>query len=120
MVNLTIDYESSNINDNKQNSNVVATIPGDFHIGQVLTGVGYRYDKQPTNGRITVIDYIPSINRKVIIVDQNISNAGAGFLDFGNGYNITIDNIYVITLYAGGDGVTGYLDVKAYDYAFPK
>lgn len=100
------------------NTDIVINIPGDPKIGQRLYGISYRYDKEPTGGRLTVIDWIPTINRKVTIYKKDISSAGSDFVSFDPPKDITIDNVYIITLKAGGDGVTGQLDVKIYEYPY--
>jgi hypothetical protein len=89
------------------NANVVITIAAPAaSMKQILRAVGWSYDDDPTGGRLTIHE-----NTTERVWDWDITASGPGFLSFpDNGWETGQPNHnIVITLYAGGQGVTGKL-----------
>lgn len=71
--------------------------------------IWYSYDSTPTNGRIYVED-----GSGTVVFDQDIATSGPGFVDFGEDVAGTDNTALIITLAAGGAGVTGKLNIVGY------
>lgn len=83
------------------NTNVAITYtPGRITLGTIV----WSYSAAPTGGRITVAGGGWNL-------DVDIIAAGPDFIPFNFGEYATDDNDVVITLYAGGAGIVGKLNV---------
>lgn len=90
--------------DASANADAVITIPADADEFWMLDSVGWSYDGDPTGGRLTV-----AIGG-TLLLDTDVTSGGPGLLEFRKPYYKTAETkneAMVITLYAGGSGVTG-------------
>lgn len=71
-------------------------------------GIAWGYDGTPTGGYIQIEDGSGNIVFKIPIL-----NGGAGFHDWPHkAFEGSVNTALIITLAAGGSGITGYLSVK--------
>jgi len=99
--------EASNLDQRAPASNTAAVItyagiPDSSH---VISGVSWSYDDDPTGGQLTI-----TMNGvTVYIIDEPVK--GPGFIPFLPNKRFNKGTTVVITLAAGGAGVTGKLNV---------
>lgn len=80
--------------------------PNRYH---TITGLYFGYSATPTGGLISVQS--PS---GVVLFEEPITNAGAGFFPFTKHMVGGIDADMLVTLTNGGSGVTGYVSVEGH------
>lgn len=87
--------------------NAAATITYAAAAGQrhALSGIIWSYDGSPTGGRLTVTEGV------TMLLDVDITESGPGFLPFERGKSGGTGAVLTITLYAGGAGVIGKLNI---------
>lgn len=87
------------------NTDAVITVTADSNQFWVLDWIAFSYDGNPTGGKITV-----EIGG-VVAMELSVTSAGLQHLDFSTApvYTETKNQSMVITLAAGGAGVTGKL-----------
>jgi len=77
-------------------------------VSHVLGGVAWSYDADPTGGRLTITDDGNTV------FDVNITSKGPGFFTFPRPKKGTANKALVITLAAGGSGVTGKVNATSH------
>jgi hypothetical protein len=90
------------------NTNAVITLaaPGAGKVN-VLSGVAWSYSAAPTGGRLKLEDVSGTI-----VFDIDITSAGPGFIPFvPPKKNAAANTAFIITLYAGGAGIQGKVNV---------
>lgn len=88
------------------NTAAVVTYAASPTASHVISGVAWSYDQTPAGGNIKVEDGAGNV-----IFSIDVPTAGAGVVYFWPGKQGTINTALVVTLSAGGVGVTGKLDV---------
>jgi hypothetical protein len=72
----------------------------------VISGVAWSYDTDPTGGNLQVEDGAGST-----VFSVDITSKGPGFIPFPDGKRGSVNTAMVVTLAAGGAGVTGKVSV---------
>jgi hypothetical protein len=88
------------------NANVVVTLAATAGIYHILPAILFSYSDTPTGGRLTVEDGAANI-----VMDLDITAKGAGRVPFVPALRSTVNTALIITLYAGGVGIVGKLNV---------
>lgn len=86
------------------NANAVITVAADGDEFWLIDAIGWSYSGAPTTGRL-----VATIGATTL-VDIDIRASGPGLLEFNKPFyktDETKNEALVITLHAGGDGVTG-------------
>lgn len=88
------------------NTDAVVTYTADAYSAHVIRSIAYEYDASPTGGLLTVEDGAGNV-----VFTKNIAAAGAGYVEFYDGLKGTVNEDMIITLAAGGSGVSGTISV---------
>lgn len=88
------------------NADATITYSADQYGYHTIAGIAYSYTGTVTTGRITVEN-----GSGVIVFDETIPAAGAGFFDFKDGLAGSINTSMIIKIFAGGSGVIGKINV---------
>lgn len=99
-----IETVSGDTNTSAANANVQIVYPAQPYRTHLLSGIAWSYDDTPT-GRLTV-DY-----EGHHVFDVDITQGGPGFIPFPAIKAGRIGLACTITLYAGGQGIVGKLNV---------
>lgn len=84
----------------------VITLPAVVGIRHVIPGIMYSYSDVPTGGRLTIED------NGVVVFDIDITTDGPGFpVKFDPHMRSAPGVAMVITLFGGGAGITGKLNI---------
>lgn len=86
------------------NTAAVITYAADSRGAHVISGVAWSYDADPTGGSLTITDGGSAIFKVAI------TNKGPGFIPFEVPKKATSNSALVITLAAGGSGITGVVN----------
>lgn len=103
----SVEASSDNVDQPAANTAAEITLFNIAGIPQVIGGVAWGYDADPTGGSLTITDgtdtlfYVP------------ITKGGPGYFNFIPPMKSGADG-FVITLAAGGEGVTGSLSVMSH------
>lgn len=101
---------SGNVHEPAANTAAVITkAAGGAGVSNVLGLVAWSYDLTPTAGSLIIEDGAGTTVFKIDLPDK-----GAGFLPFNPGLKGTANTAMVITLAAGGAGVSGVVSVHAW------
>lgn len=89
-------------------SNTAAVVTYSAVTGQrhVLTGIAWSYSGTPTNGNLKVEDGVGTT-----VVSLDITAAGPGFIPFPPPLSGSPNTALIITLAAGGSGVSGKVNI---------
>lgn len=99
-------FNPANVNAPSANTDAVLTYAAVTNMEHVFSnGIMWSYDGDPTGGRLLITV------GGATVVDFDITNKGAGFVPFGDPAGSDSGQAVVITLKAGGPGVTGKLSV---------
>lgn len=90
------------------NTDAVVTFSAQPGIAHAITGIQWSYNDGPTGGQIDIT--IGGVE----VFKQYVTAGGAGFYQFPNGLKGAAGSAMVITLAAGGAGVSGSLDIQGY------
>jgi hypothetical protein len=84
-------------------ANAAATVTYNAIVGlsHVLSGVAWSYSGSPTGGNLQITD------GGTVVFELDITSAGPGFVPFSPPKRFAVDSQVVITLAAGGSGVSG-------------
>ena len=98
---------AADINVPSSNTAAVVTYAADTTHKHTISGVAWSYNATPTAGRLTIQDGSGNT-----VFDIDITNAGPGFMPFQKPkQGAAINTAMIITLAAGGAGVTGKVNV---------
>ncbi len=86
------------------NAAAIATLSAVALFRHVIHKIVWSYNGDPTGGRITITD------GGVTVFDINITKGGPGSLHMSTPF--AVNSAVVVTLAAGGSGVTGKLNVE--------
>lgn len=92
------------------NTAAVVTLAAETSLCHVVTGVHFSYDDDPTNGSLVITHGGGSTVKYSLI----ITSKGAGPLSFNPPLKFPVGDAVVVTLAAGGSGVSGRLNVLAH------
>lgn len=75
-------------------------------VSNVIGAVYWSYNNTPTAGKLTIAD------NGTTVFEVDITAAGPGFFEFPEPLKFTVHTATVITLAAGGSGVTGKITAR--------
>lgn len=100
---------TGNIHAPASNTAAVITYAADASYKHTIGGVAWSYDAAPTGGSLTIT------SNGSTIFKVNITAAGPGFIPFNPPLqNAAVNQALVITLAAGGSGITGIVNALGY------
>jgi len=99
---------SSDVHAPAANTAAVVTYTGAAGSSHVIAGIAWSYDGAPTGGNLLVEDDSDTV------LSLDVTAAGPGFIPFSVPKRATAGNDLVVTLAAGGAGVTGKVSVLAH------
>ena len=99
---------TGDVNTPASNTNAVVTYAAVPGVGHLISGIAWSYSGGTPTGSLIITDG----GNTVFSID--IASAGAGFVTFNPSLKTTAGNAMVITLGAGGSGVTGKLSILSH------
>jgi len=100
-----VEFSASAVSTPAEDTDATVTFAAESGIAHGITGLVWSYDAVPTGGRITISGGTD------VYLDMDITVDGAGFLPFTPEHIAPVGSALVVTLAAGGSGVTGKLTV---------
>lgn len=94
-----------NTNTSAANAAATVTFPAAAGLSNVISGIAFSYNGNPTGGRVTISD---GAN---IVFDIDVTSSGAGFFPFAAPVKGSVNTALTVTLAAGGAGVIGKVSV---------
>lgn len=88
------------------NTAAVVTYAATAGVSHVIKGIAYSYSAAPTGGNLKVED-----GSGTVVFSMDITAAGPGFIPFDAAKKGTVNTAMIVTLAAGGVGVTGKVSV---------
>ena len=102
--------DASSTNHHSPAANTAAVITKVAVAGQrhFLTGVGWSYDDDPTGGNLIITD------GGATVFEIDITKGGPGFIPFDAPIRAAVNSQVVVTLAAGGAGVSGIVNLLGF------
>jgi hypothetical protein len=91
------------------NTAAVITLAAQAGLSNVIGEVYWSYDDTPTGGELTIED-----GAGTTVFQQHITNGGPGFFQFLYPKRGTANTAMIVTLAAGGAGISGTLNITAW------
>lgn len=105
MATLTLSFSSNDVATPTSNTAAVVTYTAIAAQCHALTGIAWSYNGVPTGGNLQIQD------GSAVVFSVDITAAGPGFFMFPNlGIHGSANTNLVLTLAAGGSGITGKVD----------
>ena len=103
------EFSGTDVDEPAANTAAVITYVANATERHTIGGVAWSYDDDPTGGNLTIED-----GAGTTIFSMDIVTKGAGFVPFDPPKQGTVNTALVLTLAAGGAGITGKLNVTAH------
>lgn len=88
------------------NTAAVVTYAADSAAAHIISGVVWSYSADPTGGNLKIEN-----GSGTTVFSMDISSGGAGFIPFAPFKKGSLNTAMIITLAAGGSGITGKLSI---------
>lgn len=105
----TIPHTTSDVHAPSSNTAAVLTYAAVSDRRHVLSGVAFSYSAAPTNGNLKIEN-----GSGTTVFNLDISAAGPGFIPFDPPLEGSLNTALIITLAAGGSGISGKVNALSH------